>query len=60
MEPKRIFKSHNVQVAQKPFQTIEHIFAKAKDLVTKEQQTDAIYTIPCNDCDHEYIGQTKR
>ena len=28
--------------------------------VTKEQQTDAIYLIPCNDCDYEYIGQTKR
>ena len=37
-----------------------HIFAKPKDPVTKEQRTDAIYSIPCNDCDHEYIGQTKR
>ena len=35
--------SHNVKVAQKPF-----------------QRTDAIYSIPCNDCDNEYIGQTKR
>ena len=25
----------------------------------KEQRTDAIYSIPCNDCDNEYIGQTK-
>ena len=24
------------------------------------QQTDANYSIPCNDCDNEYIGQTKR
>ena len=31
-----------------------------KDPVTKEQRTDAIYSIPCNDCDNEYIGQTKR
>ena len=30
------------------------------DPVTKEQRTDAIYSIPCNDCDNEYIGQTKR
>ena len=28
--------------------------------ITKEQRTDAIYSIPCNDCDNEYIGQTKR
>ena len=37
-----------------------HIFAKPKDPVTKEQRTDAIYSIPCNDCQNEYIGQTKR
>ena len=32
----------------------------SKDPVTKEQRTDAIYSIPCNDCDIEYFGQTKR
>ncbi|CAH3155347.1 unnamed protein product [Pocillopora meandrina] len=57
---KRILNSHNVKVAQKPFQTLGHIFAKPKDPFTKEQRTDAIYSIPCNDCDNEYIGQTKR
>ena len=61
MEPiKRILNSHSVKVAQKPFQTLGHIFAKPKDPVNKEQRTDAIYSIPCNDCDNEYIGQTKR
>ena len=35
----RILNSHNVKVAQKPF-----------------QRTDAVYSIPCNDCDNEYIG----
>ena len=52
---KRILNSHNVKVAQKPFQTLGHIFAKPKDPVTKEQRTDAIYSIPCNDCVNEYI-----
>ena len=52
---KRILNNHNVQVSQKPFQTLGHIFAKLKDPVTKEQRTDAIYYIPCNDCDNEYI-----
>ena len=28
--------SHNVKVAQKPFQTLRHIFAKPKDPDTKE------------------------
>ena len=57
---KRILNSHNAIVAQKPFQTLGHIFAKPKDPVTKEQRTDAIYSIPCVDCDNEYIEQTKR
>ena len=57
---KRILNSHNVKVAQKPFPTLGHIFAKTKDPVTKEQRTEAIYCIPCNNCDYEYIRQTKR
>ena len=35
-------------------QNLGHIFAKPKDPVTKEQRTDAIYSIPYNDCNHEY------
>ena len=50
---KRILNSHNVKVAQKPFQTLGHIFAKPKDPVMKEQQTNAFYSIPCNDCDNK-------
>ena len=50
MEPiKRILNSHNIKVAQKPSQTSGYIFAKPKDPVTKEQQIDAIYSIPCNE-----------
>ena len=38
----RILNSHNVKVAQKPFQTLGHIFAKPKDPVPKEQRTEPI------------------
>ena len=41
---KRILNNHNVKVASKN-QTLGHIFA--------------IYSIPWDDCDNEYIGQTK-
>ena len=44
----------------KTFSDFGYIFAKPKDPVTKERRTDTIYSIPCNDCDNEYIGQTKR
>ena len=59
--PSREFLSnHNVKVTQNPVQTSGHIFAKPKDPVMKEQRTNAIYSISCNDCDDEYIGHTKR
>ena len=45
---KRILGSYNIKVAQKPFLT-----------VSKEQKSDAIYSIPCNDCKQKYIEQTK-
>ena len=49
------------RVYRKPTHTDKYLaFDSPKDPVTKEQRTDAIYSIPCNDCDHEYIGQTKR
>ena len=57
---KRILNSHNVYVAQKSFQTSGHIFAKLKDPITNEKLTGGFYSIPCNGCDHEHIGQTKR
>ena len=57
---KKILNCHNVYVAQKPFQTLRHIFAKPKDPITNEQLTDGFYSIPCNGCYHKYIGQTKR
>ena len=40
--------------------TLNNIFAKPKGPVPKKQKSDAIYSIPCNDCNQEYIGQTKR
>ena len=57
---RRILCGYNVKVAQKRFLTLNHIFAKPKDPVPKEQKSDAIYSILCNECNQEYIGQTKR
>ena len=57
---KRILCNYNVKVAQKPFLTLNHIFAKPKDPVPKGQKSDDIYSIPCIDCNQKYIGHTKR
>jgi hypothetical protein len=37
-----------------------HIFANPKDPVKTNQKTHAaVYSIPCGDCEKEYLGQSK-
>ena len=57
---KRILSNCNIKVALKPYLTLGHIFAKPKDPVKANQKTHAVYSIPCGDCEKEYLGQPKR
>ena len=41
------------------FSLIIKFYSKCLKLPHFNKWTDAIYSIPCNDCDNEYIGQTK-
>ena len=38
----------------------QHIFAKPKDRLPTDRKIHAVYSIPCGDCEKEYLGQTKR
>ena len=61
MEPiKRGLNNYNIKAALKPHQTIGSLFPKPKDPVPKDQARGVIYSIPCQDCDNLYIGETKR
>ncbi len=57
---KRILSNCNIKVALKPYLTLGHIFAKPKDPIPTNQKTHAVYSIPCNDCEKEYLGESKR
>ena len=50
--------SFNVKIVQKLFLILGYSFANPKDRIAKEQRKDAIYSIPRNDCNLEYIDQT--
>ena len=39
--------------------TLGHIFAKPKDPVKTNQKTHAVYSVPCGECEKEYLGQSK-
>jgi hypothetical protein len=40
--------------------TLGHIFARPKDPVKTNQKTHAVYSVPCGDCEKEYLGQSKQ
>ena len=39
---------------------LKNILTKVKDKVPTEKQTGIVYTIPCSNCDIQYIGETDR
>ena len=49
-----------LKLLKNPLQTLGRIFAKPKDPVTKNNKPTLFILFPCNDYDHDYIGQTKR
>jgi hypothetical protein len=55
---KRILSNCNIKVALKPYLTLGHISAKPKDPVKTNQKTHAVYSMPCGDCEKEYLGQS--
>ena len=36
------------------------MISKVKDKVVSEKETGVVYSIPCNDCEMQYTGQTGR
>ena len=56
----RIFKAFYVKVCTKPIKTIKNILPTTKDFINFNQQTGAIYQIPCKNCSGIYIGETNR
>ena len=44
----------------KPHKTIRQMVVHPKDKTEKEKQCGVVYSIPCANCDHSYIGETGR
>jgi len=51
----------NHTITMKPTnKLIDLIYTNTKDKIDKQNNTNIIYQIPCNECDLSYIGQTKQ
>ena len=56
----RTFKKHGFSTALKPHRTIRSLLVHPKDKLTPLQKADAVYEIPCSDCNKTYVGETGR
>ena len=56
----RILEKHNLKVAHKPTNKLKSLFNKHKDRPDNEDKQNAIYQIPCRDCEKVYIGETSK
>ena len=56
----RVLKSYNVAAASKPHTTLRNLLVHPKDKRDDHNTTDALYSLPCMNCNLEYIGETGR
>lgn len=58
---KKLFTNNlNVKIAFTQNKTIGNLFSSLKDTIDKNYRSHVIYKIPCNNCQAQYTGQTKR
>lgn len=50
----------NVKIALKNVKTIQTLFSRVKDKTPLMQNSNLVYSIPCNNCEAHYVGQTAR
>ena len=56
----RLFRANNIATYHKPINTLRNLLVKPKDPTPIDQQCGLVYHIKCQDCHHNYIGETSR
>jgi len=56
----RVMKQHNISTAVKPHMTLRQQLVHPKDKIADTNKCNAIYEVPCKNCDKTYIGETGR
>jgi hypothetical protein len=59
-EAARILRKGNVSVAHKPSNTLRMNLMRIKDKKDLNSKSGVVYSIPCSDCNKQYIGETSR
>ena len=56
---KDIFRRHNIDVVHNSSFNLKQLICNMKDK-SKDFEQSGIYSVPCTDCNFNYIGQTRR
>ncbi len=56
----RVLKKHGVASAMRPHTTLRRLLVHPKDKCEPSEQGELVYSIPCTNCDKQYIGETGR
>ena len=57
---KRILERHRIRTIFKPIIKPSTVLASDKDAVPASERRGLVYEISCGNCEHRYIGETKR
>ena len=57
---KRILEGHRIRTIFKPIIKLSTVLASRKDVVPASKRRGVVNEIPCGNCEHSYIGETKR
>ena len=56
----RAFKSHEVTLVNKPFNSLRSQLVRVKDKTENLKKFGTVYHIHCEQCDKDYVGETSR
>ena len=56
----RIFTKHGAPAYHKPYNTLKSLLVHPKDQSEIHRKCNTVYSMKCDDCDKEYIGETGR
>ena len=57
---KRAFKSHEVTLVHKPFNSLRSQLFYVKDKTENLKKCGTVYHLHCEQCDKDYVGETSR
>jgi hypothetical protein len=56
----RVFRKHNIALHSKPGYTLRQALVAPKDKLLTDEKQGVVYSVKCEVCDKEYIGETER